>query len=280
MWSKINQLTLLNQSLFGLPWILTAVLLVFENQGLPTDLLFWSLFFAAFFSARILGMSLNRMIDCAIDGKNPRTQNRPLQLKIISRKEVKGIILFSTFLFVTSCYFLNTLCFFFSPIVLFQLYVYSFAKRISSLCHFFLGSIHFMGPIFAWMALTDSLDARPLLLGLALWLFIAGNDVVYAIQDIDFDRSFQLRSIPAWLGERRALILAKICHALAFASLFTLGFIAQLDFWYDIGVLSLIMLYLYSYQCSPLHCFTRCNMLSGLFLLTFTSISILWPHLF
>jgi 4-hydroxybenzoate polyprenyltransferase len=279
MWSKINKLTLLSQSLFGLPWILMAVAFAYHDPKIliPSHFLFWAAFFTAFLTARILGMSLNRMIDFEIDGKNPRTKNRPLQIKIISRNEVKILIVCCTVLFVACCYYLNPLCFFLSPFVLFLLYAYSFTKRISALCHFFLGAIHFFGPIFAWIALTNSLDIRPVLLGAALWLLIAANDMVYAIQDLVFDRQEGLRSVPALLGERKTLLVAKMCHACAFLILISVGLIAHMNELYFVGVGLLIMTYIYYYRekFGPEMSFQQSNLIGGLILLTFTFLAVL-----
>lgn len=282
MWSKVNKLTLLTQSLFGLPWILVAVALAYYDRtvAIPQGFLFWISFFTAFFTARILGMSLNRMIDCEIDGKNKRTKSRPLQLKIISRNEVKILIVICTFLFVLSCYFLSPLCFFLSPFVLCLLYAYSYTKRFSALCHFFLGSIHFFGPIFAWVALTNSFDIRPLMLGGALWLLIAGNDMVYAIQDLMFDREEGLYSIPALIGEKATVWIAMGCHFIAFIFLVTLGIVSNLNLFYYCGVGLIIMTYLYYYfdDINPDKTFQKCNLFGGLILLFFTMLSVLWPH--
>ena len=279
MWSKVNKLTLLSQSLFGLPWILMAVLFAYHDPKIliPKSFLFWIAFFTAFITARILGMSLNRMIDFEIDGKNPRTKNRPLQLKIISRTEVKLIIVLCTLLFATSCYFLSPLCFFLAPVLLFLLYAYSYTKRFTALCHFFLGSIHFFGPIFAWTALANSFDIRPILLGGALWLLIAANDMVYAIQDLMFDRQEGLRSVPALLGERGTMRVAKFCQGAAFSILLLLGTLAEMGLLYFIGVVLALLTYIYYYRekFSPEMTFQQSNLIGGLILLTFTILSVL-----
>lgn len=278
MWNKINKLTLLNQSLFGIPWILIAVLFAYHDPKIAFPKgFFWVPFFLAFFTARVLGMSLNRMIDCEIDGKNPRTKKRPLQIKIISRKEVKAIIIVCTFLFALCCYFLSPLCFFLSPFILFLLYGYSYTKRFSSLCHFFLGSIHFFGPIMAWAALTNSFDIRPVLLGGVVWLLIAANDMVYAIQDLGFDRTEGLKSIPASLGVDKTFIVARTCHLVAFSLLLVLGQLENMGFTYYVGAILVAMVYLYyhSEKRNPERTFHQCNLLGGLILLTCTALAVL-----
>ena len=245
---KYQQLLVLQQSLFGLPWIIASILLAFVSKReileLPTPY-FWAAIVIAFFSARALGMALNRLIDYKIDSKNPRTSRRPLQVGIISREEVKWVILVATILFILSCAFLNPLCLLLSPIVLFLLFTYSFTKRFTSLCHFVLGAIHFFAPIFAWSALTGAIDVTPVLLGCTLWLFISGNDMIYALQDRQFDMAEGLKSIPASMGVEKTLKLTRLIHFVAMIPLIVLGMVNHLSFIYYLGLFLLSLLYGY-----------------------------------
>ncbi|MDB2613686.1 putative 4-hydroxybenzoate polyprenyltransferase [Chlamydiales bacterium] len=279
MLARLNQLILLNYSLFGIPWILIATILASRTmQGMLTkDPQFWALLILAFTAARAVGMALNRLIDVEIDAKNPRTYRRPLPLKLVTRKEVKAVIILGSFVFVFSCYFLNMLCFYLSPIVLFQLFAYSYTKRFTSFCHFFLGSIHFFAPIFAWIAITGSLSIEPLLLGFALWLLIAGNDMIYALQDLSFDAREGLKSIPVSLGVEGTWWIVRLVHLCAFALLIALGVVAKLESLYYLGVGILFLLYSYFHlnRVNPEKMFVVCNTWGGLILLIFTLGSLL-----
>ncbi len=280
--ARYQQLLLLEQSLFGLPWLVAAILFALISPGashliFPSPL-FWAALLVAFLAARALGMSLNRLIDYQIDGKNPRTSKRPLQIGLVSRDEVKWVILATSVVFLAACAYLNPLCLLLSPIVLALLFAYSFTKRFTALCHFFLGAVHFFAPIFAWAALLGTIEITPVLIGCSLWLFIAGNDMVYALQDRDFDLQEGLRSIPARMGTKVTLRMARLIHFVALLPLITLGLISELSLVYYLGVALMAALYLYYHlrlrrKGEFEQSFTACNLYGGLLFLA-TSIGV------
>jgi 4-hydroxybenzoate polyprenyltransferase len=280
---KYQQLLVLQQSLFGLPWVAAAVLFALTSpnwEGVTPPPLFWGAVLLAFLSARSLGMSLNRLIDYQIDGKNPRTSKRPLQIGLISPKEVKWVIFATTLLFTGASAYLSPLCLLLSPIVLFLLFAYSFTKRFTTLCHFFLGSIHFFAPLFVWAALLDTIALTPVLLGCTLWLFIAGNDMIYALQDQDFDRSEGLKSVPARLGLKKTLLITRLIHLAAFIPLILLGLHSHLGPIYYVGICSIALLYgCMHFQVTKgdySRAFSTCNIYGGLLFLIFSAGALFW----
>jgi 4-hydroxybenzoate polyprenyltransferase len=243
-----SRLTMVEQSFFGLPWVVASVLLALHVSPAEAPHIAWGMLsfsiFIAFMSARSAGMALNRLIDKEIDAMNPRTARRPLQNGEVTTQQVGLLAAGSLFLFVLACWNINERCFFMSPVVVLLLGLYSYTKRMTSLCHFVLGSIHFFAPIFAWVAVTNQFAWAPVFLGLAIWLSIAANDIIYALQDRVFDSEHGLYSIPSRLGERWSMWIAQTLHGCAVLSLFVLGGWLQLSFIYYVGIIAIACLYI------------------------------------
>lgn len=248
----LQNILLWQQTLFGLPWVITSIALAMIQayaQGGAIDLSWqygmWILF--AFLSARVAGMAMNRVIDRMIDAENPRTQTRALPRKEISPIAVWLLAGVAIVVFLFSCRMLSPLCFKLSPIALLLLFGYSYTKRFTAFCHFFLGAIHFCAPLFAWVALRGTFDCAPLSLSMAVMCSIAGSDIIYALLDVEFDRRAGMHSMPLLLGVDRAIGLSKCLHVLAVCFLVLAGYIAQVPFLYYIGVAGVACLYLASY---------------------------------
>lgn len=247
-----QNIMLWQQTLFGLPWVATSVglaLIQVRAQGGALEL-FWqhSLWIVlAFISARMAGMAMNRVIDRTLDAQNPRTQERALPSKQTSPLAVSVVALLSIALFIFSCHMLGPVCFKLSPIALVLLFGYSYTKRFTAFCHFFLGAIHFCAPVFAWIALRGTVDYAPLFLGTAVMFSIASSDIIYALLDVEFDRSAGVHSMPLLLGIDRAISLSKCLHGLTVLFLILAGYNAQVSLPYYIGVMMVGFLYLVSY---------------------------------
>lgn len=247
-----HNIMLWQQTLFGLPWVATSVglaLIQVRSQGGALEL-FWqhSLWIVlAFLSARMAGMAMNRVIDRTLDAQNPRTQERALPSKQTSPLAVSMLALFAIGLFIFSCHMLGPVCFKLSPIALALLFAYSYTKRFTAFCHFFLGAIHFCAPLFAWIALRGTIDYAPLCLGTAVMFSIAGSDIIYALLDVEFDRGAGVHSMPLLLGVDRAISLSKCLHGLTVFFLLLAGYNAQVPLPYYIGVILVAFLYLVSY---------------------------------
>lgn len=211
-----------SHTIFALPFALAAVLLANRHQPVSWATLAWIVLAMA--SARSAAMGFNRLADYEFDRRNPRTSDRPLASGAIDRKSVLCFIFISSLVFVLSAAALGRLCFVLSVPVLLVLFFYSYTKRFTAFSHLVLGFSIGLAPIGAWIALTGSLTPGIVLLSLALMTYIAGFDILYACQDIDFDRQSGLFSLPARWGASRALTASSLLHAATFLCLLAVTF--------------------------------------------------------
>lgn len=220
-------------TVFALPFAyMGAVLAV---HGIPsTDKLAWITL--AMIGGRSAGMTFNRIIDREIDAKNPRTQNRAIPVGLISVREAYAFSLASLALFFFSSYQLNTLCFVLSPIPAALFILYHYMKRYTWLCHFILGSVLGLAPIGGWIAVTGSFAIPPIVVGIAVALWVAGFDIVYACADVQFDKSRGLFSLPRVFGMPLALKASRLLHAATILLLAVAGLLLQLGLLYWIGI--------------------------------------------
>lgn len=245
--SKLHKfLTMIDfgHTLFGLPFAYLGAFLAIK--GIPAlDQLLWIT--VAMFSARSAALCLNRLIDRHIDRANPRTAGW-----VMAKGElpVTGVwflvIVFFALLFVAAAQ-LNPLCVELAPLAVVILWGYSYTKRFTWWCHLILGMAVGIGPVGGWIAVTGKLGWEPFLLWLAVAFWIAGFDTMYACQDIDFDRSHHLYSIPARFGEAGALIFSAVFHLLTVICLFLAGIALHLGIWYYSGVVFTAGLLLYEH---------------------------------
>ena len=207
-------------TIFALPFALLSLFLA--SNGWPrSDVLLWVVI--AMVGARSSAMMMNRIVDRHIDAKNPRTANRQLPSGVVSVPAAWVFTLGSAALFVFAAAQLNPLAFALSPVALAVVWAYSWTKRFTWAAHLWLGVSLGLAPLGAWIAVQGRLEVTPLLLGLGVLLWVAGFDTIYSCQDESFDRQHGLHSLPARLGARRALQLARIFHALMLAVFFVLG---------------------------------------------------------
>lgn len=191
----------------------------------------------AMVSARTAGMTLNRLADRAIDAKNPRTKNRALVTGDFSVSWAWVAAAASVLIFFLAASWLNPLCLRLSPIALILLSGYHYVKRFSFLCHFALGSVLGLAPIGGWIAATGHFSWLPLSLFFAVMGWVAGFDILYSLQDMDFDKSIGLHSIPVRFGLNRSLKISFFCHVGTIFFLALFGVLAHLGVLYYFGVL-------------------------------------------
>lgn len=165
--------------------------------------------------ARSAAMAFNRYIDKKFDAKNPRTAIREIPSGQISPNAALSFVVLSAIAFVVCAYFINTLCFYLSPVALFVILGYSYTKRFTPLCHIVLGVGLGLAPVGAYLALTEEFDIIPILLGFVVLFWVSGFDIIYAMQDEEFDREHGLNSIPVLLGKKNALNFSKLLHLLS-----------------------------------------------------------------
>lgn len=236
----------IEHTLFGLPFAylgaFLAALTVYRGGPSFYDL-FWIT--VAMVGARTAALCLNRIIDRHIDRANPRTKDWVLPSGQLPVKMIWVLVVISFALLLFAASQLNPLCLYLSPLAVIILWLYSYTKRFTWLCHLFLGMAIGMGPIGAWFGVTGIFSWIPVLIGAAVAFWVAGFDTMYACQDIEFDRQHGLHSIPARFGEKGALLFSALFHLLTIVFLLLTGIILQLGIWYYIGVglASVILIY-------------------------------------
>ena len=247
--NKVNDyatLVMFSHTIFSLSFALIAMLLAAE--GLPSlDTMFWIL--VAFMGARTGANAINRVIDAEIDAKNARTANRQIPSGLMNKKEVIIFTMICFMVMVLGALQLNTLCFILSPLAIFLMTIYSYTKRFTWACHLVLGITSAAAPVGAWLAVTGKISLLPLLMGAANSLWVAGFDVIYGAQDYEFDKAHGIHSIPARFGVRKALMIARVFHALAWVILVAIGLMSkQLNVIYEIGMLVIGILFIIEHK--------------------------------
>jgi 4-hydroxybenzoate polyprenyltransferase len=228
------ELIKLEHTVFALPFALAGLVLA-SPSGPPVLTFFYTIL--AFTGARAAAMSLNRLIDAPIDKKNPRTSERSIPQGRIKKRSAAWFAALSFALMIGAASQMPPLCLKLSPIAVLWLYFYSFTKRFTWLCHFFLGIALGGAALGGWVAGGGTLSVRaPWVLALAVTTWVAGFDIIYACQDYQFDRQEGLHSIPARFGIRSALILSALLHVLTASALIYLGLLLQAGIYYWVGV--------------------------------------------
>jgi 4-hydroxybenzoate polyprenyltransferase len=223
-----------SHSVFALPFALTGAALAAARYGVTWRQVAWIV--VAMAAARNAAMGFNRLADHAIDARNPRTARRELPLGVLSRGAVWTFTAALAALFVFASFRLNALCGALSPVALAVVLSYSFTKRFTWASHLVLGLSLAIAPVGGWLAIAGRFAAIPLWLALAVALWVAGFDTIYACQDAAFDRQEGLFSIPARFGVRRALGLARVFHVLALGAMAAVGVAASLHAVYFLGL--------------------------------------------
>lgn len=199
-------------------------------------------------TARSAAMAFNRYLDRSFDARNPRTAIREIPRGIISANNALIFTIISCILFVVACFFINKICFYLSPVALFVILFYSYTKRFTPLCHLVLGLGLSLAPIGAYLAVTGRFDVLPILFSFAVIFWVSGFDVIYALQDIEFDKSQNLYSIPTALGKTKALRVSELLHFLSTACVIGAGIYGGFHwlYWLGIGVFVGMLIYQHS----------------------------------
>jgi 4-hydroxybenzoate polyprenyltransferase len=230
-------------TIFALPFAVVGAALA--ARGWPDPLVcLWIL--ACMVTARTAAMTFNRMVDARFDASNPRTAGRAIPRGLISMGFARGFLLVSLALFFASAAMLNLTVLLLSPLAAFVVLGYSMTKRFTPLCHFVLGLSLAMAPVGAWLAVSPAFDPLPFLIAAGVLFWVAGFDILYACEDADFDRSAGLKSVPAALGVPRALVVARVCHAVAIAA-FAAPILLGLRGWYAFAVAAVAVLLVYEH---------------------------------
>ncbi len=232
-------------SIFALPFAFTAALLASGGMP-PLGKVLWIA--VAMVGARSGAMGLNRVIDMRIDAENPRTATREIPAGKISKASALGFSILSLGVMVYAAAMLNPLCLQLSPLAIAVLVAYSYAKRFTWGAHFILGVALAFAPLGAWVAIRGTLDIEALPLVLAVLLWLPGFDVLYALQDMEYDRRVGLFSIPARFGVRSTLYISRLLHLCSWSLLVLNGFIFGLGLMYWIGMAVVAALFIYEHS--------------------------------
>lgn len=285
VWDKVNQylsLIKFSHTVFALPFAFIGFTLAifYDGQQFEWHLLIKMLLCMVF--ARTAAMSFNRYLDRSFDAANPRTAGREIPAGVIKPQHALWFTIINSALFIITTLFINRTVFFLSLIALFVILFYSYTKRITALCHLVLGVGLALSPLGAYMAVTGYFSWLPVLFSLAVFTWVAGFDIIYALQDEEFDRSHHLHSIPAALGKRRALLVSDALHVLAGLFIIAAGVVGQFHWLYWVGASIYIGLLIYQHMLvSPTDlskvnmAFANTNGLASILFAVFTILSLL-----
>ncbi len=239
------ELTKFEHTIFALPFALSAVIIV--EKGIPDgEKILWII--AALICARTAGMAFNRFFDLPFDKLNPRSKNWASVKGLVKPAEILILGIISSIGLIISAYKLNKLAFYLSPVVILFLILYPLGKRFTYLVHLILGVIYFLIPIAVSIALKATVELSAVYLGFAMAFWVSGFDILYALQDINFDRKVGLFSIPARFGIRASLIIARVFHILTLIFLVLTGIHANLGYIYFSGILLLSIFLIYEHR--------------------------------
>lgn len=262
---KYLSLVKFSHTIFAMPFALIGFFLAVhaQNYTLKWELLVFVVLAMVF--ARNAAMGFNRYLDRFIDKKNPRTATREIPSGQIKDKYALVFVIANSLLFVGVTALMNTLVLYLSPVALLVVLGYSYTKRFTALCHFVLGLGLALAPIGAYLAVTAQFDLVPLLFSFLVLFWTAGFDIIYALQDIDFDKSEDLYSVPVLLGSKNALLLSSFLHFVAGVIIIIAGFVGQFTILFWVGASIFISLLIYQ------HLIVKHNDLSKVNLAFFTT---------
>jgi 4-hydroxybenzoate polyprenyltransferase len=232
-----------SHSVFALPFALAGALLAARQTSVTWSTVVWIL--VAMVTARSAAMGFNRLVDRRFDALNPRTANREIPRGTMSVVEATAFVVIASALFVFAAAQLNRLCFLLSPVALAIVFWYSLAKRYTTWTQLFLGLAMAVAPVGGWFAVGGGAGLEPWLLAAAIGAWVGGFDVLYACQDLDFDRAHGLRSIPVRFGVATALTISRALHVVTVVCLLSLAWVTPLSTLYfaGVGLVALLLVY-------------------------------------
>ena len=217
------------------------------NPALKFYLKIFILVIICMITARSAAMAFNRYLDRSFDAKNPRTALREIPRGIISSHHALRFVIVNCILFILSTFFINKICFYLSPVALFVILFYSYTKRFTPLCHLVLGLGLSLAPIGAYLAVNGTFAWLPLLFSFAVIFWVSGFDIIFALQDVDFDQSQKLHSIPAVLGVTKALKVSELLHVLSATCVIAAGYMGNFSWLYWVGIAVFVGMLIYQH---------------------------------
>lgn len=245
---KYASLVLFAHSIFAMPFAFIGFFLALNTTPNTFEWTKLVLMVLCMVFARNAAMAFNRYLDREFDAKNPRTQVRDIPAGKITAHEALIFTLINAGLFLVTTFFINSLCFYLSPVALAVVLGYSYTKRFTPLCHLVLGLGLALAPIGAYLVVTGEFAMTPIFFSLAVLCWVSGFDIIYALQDEEFDRQEHLYSIPAWLGAKQALKVSAFLHILSVIFISMPLFFSILSWFYICGVLFFAALLVYQHS--------------------------------
>ena len=225
-----------------------AIVLDGEPKSIQALVIRFLLVVICMVTARSAAMAFNRWLDKNFDAKNPRTAIREIPSGIISADHALRFVIINCIVFVTATFFINPICFYLSPVALFVILFYSYTKRFTALCHLVLGLGLSLAPIGAYLAVTGKFDVLPVLFSLTVLFWVSGFDIIYALQDVEFDKSQDLYSIPAKLGKNKALRVSELLHVISGSLVVYAGVYGNFGILYWVGCLVFLGMLFYQHS--------------------------------
>lgn len=260
-----NYLSLIkfSHTVFALPFALIGFTLAVTQDDVNFSWRILVLVILCMVFARSAAMAFNRYIDERFDKLNPRTAVREIPAGIISKRHAIWFVVISSLLFIITCYFINPLCFYLSPVALFVILFYSYTKRFTPLCHLVLGLGLSLAPIGAYLAVTGAFDLLPLLFSFAVLTWVSGFDILYALQDEGFDREHHLRSIPVLLGRKNAMLVSRLLHLITASIIIGVGLVYMPTMLYYLGAFVFTGLLIYQHTLVKTNDISKINLAFG-----------------
>ncbi|QQS30486.1 MAG: UbiA family prenyltransferase [Sphingobacteriales bacterium] len=257
-----NYLSLIkfSHTIFALPFAVIGFFLATRHFQYPFEWYKLLLVVLCMIFARSAAMAFNRYADYRYDAENPRTVIREIPGGVIRPQSALVFVVVNCLLFIATTWFINPLCFYLSPVALLVVLGYSYTKRFTALCHFVLGVGLGLAPIGAFLAVSSKFELLPVLFGFVVLFWVSGFDIIYALQDEEFDKTQGLNSIPAWLGKQKALYLSDMLHFISAMFVTGAGILAGFGFWYWVATAIFLGLLFYQHTLVSVSDLSRVNL--------------------
>ena len=242
-----SKLVKFEHTIFALPFALTGFFFALQQESSTLSIKLLILVLLCMVFARNAAMGFNRYLDREYDKLNPRTAIREIPAGVLKPKSVLYFVILNSLLFIATSWFINSLCFYLAPVALFVILFYSYTKRFTPLCHFVLSLGLAIAPMGAYLAVAGKFDWLPLMLSFVVFFWVSGFDIIYALQDEDFDKNLNLKSIPSILGKSKSLWLAKVIHFCSAIFVVAVAFLTRANWLHMIGAIVFTALLAYQH---------------------------------
>ncbi len=254
-----SKLVKFEHTIFALPFALTGFFLALREEASEINIKLLLLVLLCMVFARNAAMGFNRFLDREFDKLNPRTARREIPAGILEPKSVLLFVVLNSVFFIATTWFINNLCFYLSPVALFVILFYSYTKRFTPLCHFVLSLGLAIAPMGAYLAVAGKFDWLPLMLSFAVFFWVSGFDIIYALQDEEFDKNYNLKSIPSLIGKKNALLVAKVIHLITAVFVFIVALLTPANWLHILGALIFTGLLFYQHTLVKSNDLSRVN---------------------